>query len=193
MALLPIRFAAGLDKDEKAGASVMINVSILRNAADALDTLEESKSTEPEATIATARESALREAALRVVTSKHGSILHSPDSTRTDIHNDILALIDQPAPDRNWLSTGIGDVITERCRQGHKGFDADHDDQNTMREMPRAAVCYVLGNAGNWPVQWDRRWWKPTDERRNLVKAAALLIAEIERLDRVALADAPAT
>lgn len=33
-----------------------------------------------------------------------------------------------------------------------------------------------------WP--WDREWWKPKDRRRNLVRAAALLIAEIERLDR---------
>jgi hypothetical protein len=27
-------------------------------------------------------------------------------------------------------------------------------------------------------------WWKPKDRRRDLVRAAALIIAEIERLDR---------
>lgn len=27
-------------------------------------------------------------------------------------------------------------------------------------------------------------WWKPTNRRRDLVKAAALILAEIERLDR---------
>ena len=38
----------------------------------------------------------------------------------------------------------------------------------------------------NWP--WDESAWKPSnDARRNLVKAAALLIAEIERLDRASI------
>ena len=35
----------------------------------------------------------------------------------------------------------------------------------------------------SWP--WVRRWWKPTDRRRDLVKAGALILAEIERLDRI--------
>lgn len=34
-----------------------------------------------------------------------------------------------------------------------------------------------------WP--WDGQWWKPTDRRRNLVKAGALIAAEIDRLDRI--------
>ena len=38
-------------------------------------------------------------------------------------------------------------------------------------------VSYLL-----WP--WDGKWWRPTTPRRDLVKAAALIIAEIERLDR---------
>jgi hypothetical protein len=33
-----------------------------------------------------------------------------------------------------------------------------------------------------WP--WLSKWWKPKDRRRDLVRAAALVIAEIERLDR---------
>jgi hypothetical protein len=40
-------------------------------------------------------------------------------------------------------------------------------------------VSYLL-----WP--WDGKWWKPTTARRDLVKAAALIVAEIERLDRLA-------
>jgi len=40
-----------------------------------------------------------------------------------------------------------------------------------------------------WPASWDPRWWKPTgDRRRDLVKAGALIVAEIERLDRAASA-----
>ncbi|MGA4817142.1 hypothetical protein ACPA9J_29995 [Pseudomonas aeruginosa] len=35
-----------------------------------------------------------------------------------------------------------------------------------------------------WP--WDEQWWKPTTVRRDMVKACALALAEIERLDRTA-------
>ncbi len=39
-----------------------------------------------------------------------------------------------------------------------------------------------------WPASWHPRWWKPTgDRRRDLVKAGALIVAEIERLDRAAI------
>lgn len=37
-----------------------------------------------------------------------------------------------------------------------------------------------------WPKSWAPSWWKPKNRRRDLVRAAALLIAEIERLDRAA-------
>jgi hypothetical protein len=36
-----------------------------------------------------------------------------------------------------------------------------------------------------WPQDWE---FKPADPRRMLVKAGALILAEIERLDRAALA-----
>ncbi|WP_324725931.1 hypothetical protein VI608_01725 [Klebsiella pneumoniae] len=35
-----------------------------------------------------------------------------------------------------------------------------------------------------WPADWYDDSFKPTDTRRNLIKAAALIIAEIERIDR---------
>jgi len=35
-----------------------------------------------------------------------------------------------------------------------------------------------------WPISWSVDWWKPKTKRRDLIKAAALLIAEIERMDR---------
>jgi hypothetical protein len=35
-----------------------------------------------------------------------------------------------------------------------------------------------------WPSKWAEHWFKPKDPRRDLVRAAALCIAEIERLDR---------
>ena len=92
-------------------------------------------------------------------------------------------------------SRGVRDVIVERRRQINiELWSSHHDDQHSYGEMALAAGCYAMFglcfNAGDppkyWP--WDKKWWKPSDKRRNLVKAAALIIAEIERIDRAAIA-----
>lgn len=90
------------------------------------------------------------------------------------------------------MTWAAADVLIERGRQqAVKGWTPEHDDEHGDGSMAKAAACYALhtepaGNAGDylrfWP--WDAEWWKPKDRRRNLVKAAALLLAEIERLDR---------
>lgn len=90
------------------------------------------------------------------------------------------------------------DVQEERRRQiTAEGWTPEHDDEHDNGEMARAAACYALAgssapNDGTaallvslaWP--WDQQWWKPTSARRDLVKACALALAEIERLDRAA-------
>jgi len=84
------------------------------------------------------------------------------------------------------------DVLAERQRQvSAEGWTPEHDDTHTDCSMPLAAACYALDAAGYsvqrhqfWP--WDLTWWKPGQPRRNLVKAAALILAEIERIDRAA-------
>ncbi|MCT5505805.1 hypothetical protein [Pseudomonas aeruginosa] len=92
-----------------------------------------------------------------------------------------------------WL-----DVQAERRRQVEaEGWTPEHDDAHSYGQMARAAACYALAgssapNDGTaallvslaWP--WDEQWWKPTSARRDLVKAGALVMAEIERLDRAA-------
>lgn len=87
----------------------------------------------------------------------------------------------------------LSDVAAERNRQVHvEGFTADRDDQYDSRQLSTAAACYAAFTTAypagdpveHWP--WDKRWWKPSAEhRKNLIKAAALLIAEIERIDRI--------
>ena len=83
------------------------------------------------------------------------------------------------------------DVLAERRRQIEvEGWTPAHDDEHKNGEMARAASCYAVGAPAFmawdlWP--WDRKWWKPGDRRRDLVKAGALILAEIERLDRAAL------
>ncbi|HFH2507271.1 hypothetical protein [Pseudomonas aeruginosa] len=92
-----------------------------------------------------------------------------------------------------WL-----DVQAERRRQiTAEGWTPEHDDEHSHGQMARAAACYALAGSSDpndgtaallvslaWP--WDQQWWKPSTARRDLVKAGALVLAEIERLDRAA-------
>lgn len=96
----------------------------------------------------------------------------------------------------------IAEIAAERRRQIEvEGWTAEHDDQHDRYQMALAAACYaarggetsspcnrndwIIGFIGNvWP--WAREWWKPKDRRRDLIRAAALIVAEIERLDRAA-------
>lgn len=101
------------------------------------------------------------------------------------------------------VSKGMFDVIAERGRQvDFERFDPAFDDNNRKGgELSTAAACYLLidfdptGESGwmkrrvvgvinnIWP--FASAWWKPRGKRWNLVRAAALIIAEIERLDRL--------
>lgn len=86
-------------------------------------------------------------------------------------------------------SQGAADIAAERTRQiTEEGWNAVHDDRYECRELSKAAMCYVWGRADttvHWP--WPLTWFKPTDLRRNLVKAGALIAAEIDRLDRTGI------
>lgn len=80
------------------------------------------------------------------------------------------------------------DVLAERARQiSVEGWTPEHDDQYVRQELERAAICYiVIGPNRMSPDDWPfhPKYWRPAKPRRELVKAAALLIAAIERLDR---------
>ncbi len=89
------------------------------------------------------------------------------------------------------MSEAEFDVLAERQRQISKeGWSQAHDDEHEFGVMSEAAACYITGTMEwsskdqrqRWP--WSHCWWKPKDSRKNLVRAAALVIAEIERLDR---------
>jgi hypothetical protein len=105
--------------------------------------------------------------------------------------------------DREPVPTGTVLIELERWRQvNNEGFTSEHDRDHDDGELAKAAACYALhagsGHAGNWgsspdvpyegprykPLDWpwDRKWWKPSDNTlRDLVKAGALLAAEIDR------------
>lgn len=82
------------------------------------------------------------------------------------------------------------DVQAERRRQiTAEGWTPEHDDLYCAAELPRAAAAYILNGANDeapaiWP--FSAKWWKPRDARSNYVRAGALILAEIERLDRAA-------
>lgn len=92
------------------------------------------------------------------------------------------------------VTAAAADVLAERKRQvTADGWTPGHDDEYEHGELADAAGCYALSSelfdcAGEpprpWP--WPDEWWKPTNRRRDLVKAGALILAEIERLDRAA-------
>ncbi|WP_246871097.1 hypothetical protein [Pantoea ananatis] len=96
------------------------------------------------------------------------------------------------------VSDAANDVLAERQRQQMvEGWTAKHDDQYLFNELAIAGGLYAL-NAhdsspahfksppSHWP--WNAEWWKPKSPRKDLVRAAALIIAEIERIDRLAAA-----
>lgn len=108
------------------------------------------------------------------------------------------ALIEEMA-----LSDAARDVLTERRRQiTTKGWDHYHDDAQRNDEIAAFAAVYAMPEgARDWPAKetgFGRTFaealipfcWEPKfgDRRRDLVKAAALLVAEIERIDRAAIA-----
>lgn len=103
----------------------------------------------------------------------------------------------------------LKDIADERSRQvTQEGWTPEHDDEHSDGSLAKAAAAYAYhgslddvardtrqrtigsdygGAPLGWPESWATHWWKPKDRRRDLVRAAALIVAEIERLDRATL------
>lgn len=110
------------------------------------------------------------------------------------------------------LSQAAVDVLAERRRQVEvEGWTAKHDEHHHRGQLAKAAAAYAyfgsltetqrkIGSDQTsvfhsivqqlfpaWGTSyggWDWQWWKPKSRRQDLVRAAALIIADIERLDR---------
>lgn len=98
------------------------------------------------------------------------------------------------------------EIARERERQIDKeGYDPSHDDEHVTGELAYAAACYAspeplylnqgystclsghigshsIADAWPWDGEYDKRLHH--DRRKQLVIAGALILAEIERLDR---------
>ncbi|WP_461246539.1 hypothetical protein [Treponema sp. R6D11] len=96
--------------------------------------------------------------------------------------------------------TGVELIAQERKRQIEvEGFSAEHDDELINGELSDAAACYALSpeylvmtfdGGGSflhnvWPFNME--WYKQTtgDRKIDLVKAGALIAAELDRLIRM--------
>jgi hypothetical protein len=98
---------------------------------------------------------------------------------------------------RDWSKamTGTELIAAERQRQMDvEGWTPEHDDEHNEFQLANAAEAYLVAYTNelnktesipySWP--WDSSWWKPSsDPIRNLVKAGALIAAEIDRLQRL--------
>ncbi|NCB85922.1 MAG: hypothetical protein EOM43_00235 [Gammaproteobacteria bacterium] len=90
------------------------------------------------------------------------------------------------------VTAAASDVLAERQRQiSAEGWSPEHDDEHVEGQIADAAACYALFATDQrrpvpayWP--WSDNWWKQRGQRRDLVRAGALIIAEIERIDRAA-------
>lgn len=93
--------------------------------------------------------------------------------------------------------SAIDDIAAERERQiSAEGWSSEHDDAHPAGMLAIAGAAYARSAHNHlsglktsthdirhwWP--WDAKWWKPAGFRSDLIKAAALIVAEIERFDR---------
>ena len=96
---------------------------------------------------------------------------------------------------------GAGLIAAERLRQiKEEGYSSIRDDEYRDEQLVDAAmVCAVSAVKVNlkaffqqfWPKGWDKSWCKKKTDHRitQLIKAGALLAAEIDRLLRSELED----
>jgi hypothetical protein len=102
------------------------------------------------------------------------------------------------------MKTAIELIAEERARQlTAEGYTHAHDDEHTHGQIAAAALCYTDAHLvaltwhpshheekwtqvmmDRWP--WGEEYFQPrADPIKNLVKAGALIAAEIERLQRL--------
>lgn len=100
------------------------------------------------------------------------------------------------------MPDGVTLIALERTRQiSEEGWTPEHDDMHEAGEMAQAAGLYAfyahsdeavahavsLRRSFLCPPGWPfaPEWWKPKDRISNLIRAGALIAAEIDRLHRL--------
>lgn len=107
-----------------------------------------------------------------------------------DFHGHLKTTVLYPVKDspghQHSRTPAVEMIAAERSRQIDKeGWSPEHDDdQHRSGDLATAAACYIEPSLMRqwWP--WENEWWKPKDRIRDLVRAGALVAAEIDRLLR---------
>jgi hypothetical protein len=142
-------------------------------------------------------------------------ILRPVDSELPEIEESFDPLVTDRMPSLPPLydprkTKAFEDVVAERLRQVHAlGWSLEHDDEHSDESIAKAAACYAMPPSSRkmvtrstapfgvapdrgdvtyqqpaqWP--WGRGSYKPGPRRDELVKATAMMLAEIERFDRL--------
>lgn len=107
---------------------------------------------------------------------------------------DILRLIDEMQKEPK---SGADLIAAERRRQMEaEGYSPEHDDKHKPEEFTMAAISYALPEWMRWTYKGECEWWpfekdsfkpSPDDRVRELVKAGALIAAEIDRIQRTGI------
>ena len=95
-------------------------------------------------------------------------------------------------------TAAIVHIDRERITHSIRGYTPEHDDTHVNGELIAAAICYAVAGAGDaaaildptsdlalylWPFELES--FDPSEnEKENLIKAGALIAAEIDRVER---------
>ncbi|HDS1303556.1 TPA: hypothetical protein QEK28_000354 [Stenotrophomonas maltophilia] len=138
------------------------------------------------------------------------ALFGQPGMSKLDVANRLRqlrghggALLGAPPAQAMNLGAGVYAIACERERQLRvEGFSPACDEQYLEGELARAATAYVqlaamdlqAGTRSHiasreppffWP--WAPEYWKPVDARRDLVRAGALIAAQIDLIDSQAV------
>ena|SRR5437763_1326539 len=136
---------------------------------------------------------------------KHGSYF-APGELAATANTAAMLKSGEIVPVWSAPSAAASDVLAERRRQIEvEGYTPDHDDAYLNDDIAAYATYYAMPQAAReWPATETgygntlaeaivpEGWPVPVtqDRRRELVKAAALVLAAIEQIDREAVASA---
>lgn len=136
------------------------------------------------------RRHAAHVARLRDLLNEGKSLLITPLS----LNGSALRAVETPPDHRGMPTRAASDVLAERRRQIEaEGWTPEHDDEHTRGELVQAAADLCLDGTdfrvadpdGDRMIGWGLTERHRDDRRRQLVIAGALILAEIERLDRM--------
>lgn len=130
------------------------------------------------------------------------TLLDEPRTENGKRYVSVLRTLLATYPTEQRMSDAARDVLAERARQvSEEGWTPAHDDEHASAALAAAAACYALlaaadvsDSADAWLQEWrkialaiwpfDIERLKPSSPRCNYVKAGAMILAEIERIDR---------